>query len=68
MSFSVLFVCVCVLQSEEGPTASGQVVVSGRGVQGALLHVSPAGEHRKGNWVKKTKRERERLTPVQPEV
>lgn len=47
-----------VVQGEEGPAASGQVIVSGRGVRGALLHVPPAGEHRQGNWVKKDKYKR----------
>lgn len=61
MESTELRCCSVVLQGEEGPAASGQVVVSGRGVRGALLHVPPAGEHRQGNWVKKiTAREDEK--------
>ena len=44
-------------QSEEGPPAPGEVPVPGRGVRGALLHVSPAGEHRQRNRVKEKNRE-----------
>lgn len=43
------------LQSEEGPFAINQVAMPGCRVRSACLHVSPAGEHHQGNWVKRYK-------------